>query len=570
MPIKESLNANPVMLGDIFSNGKRYVIPPFQRDYAWTISEWEELWDDILKLQEAPNRDTEHYLGAIVLQHSDGERRVIDGQQRLVTLSLLALAVIGHIEALIRDGHEVENNQHRVRLLREKFVSTQNAASLQYHPRLKLNDHDNPFYATYLVQGKTRRGLKGSTKRLDDALNYYRAQITQHFGAYRDGATLATFLEEVIAKRLRFIEIIVDDDETAFTVFETLNARGIVLGTADLLKNYLFQIAAKGGTDLDQAQLLWQQTIELVPLEQISTMLFHGLSGRVPNLREKRVFTAVKQQVPQRQGVFDFLRELQETAEIYTALDDPLSAFWHSYPGARVEVGRIKLLGMTESYPLILAALPTFDQRPARLANLLRRIISVGVRAWIARINPGDLLRAYQSVALQVTAGTCKSPQAMADALHAIQISDERFHAAFEQVEINPKGPHKKALRYLLSALEAAGGGQAIDFNLGQVNIEHVLPERPGDQWPAFSPEDHRRDLNRLGNLTPLENSITHTLGAKGYAEKRAAFADSALVLPQSLAEAEVWSPTTLRARQARMATLAVQVWSMSSGEGRR
>lgn len=570
MPVRETLNANPATLGEIFSNGRRYVVPPFQRDYAWTHTEWLELWDDLRKVS-TPGEGAEHYLGAIVVQQMpDGRRSVVDGQQRLVTLSLLALAVINRIEALAESGIEAEENRTRVRLLREKFVSTQSPASLQHHPRLRLNETNNPIYSTYLVAGeRPPKGLIGSNKALVKALQFFSEKIAALFKDQMNGEHLASFLNTVVANRLRFIEILVEDDETAFTVFETLNARGVALGTADLLKNYLFQLASRGGQqDLELAATLWSQATTRVPLDQLSKMLFHRLAGDVEDLREKRVFSAVKARVPKQTGVFDFLRDMHRTAEVYAALDDPSSALWHEYPDARLEVARLKLLRMTQARPLILAALPRFSDAPEKLANLLRRLICVGVRAWIARLNTGDVQRAYHKAAYQVSHGALRSPRAMVAALHTIHVEDEPFEAAFSQIALDPKGPRKKAVRYLLSALEADAGGQPIDFERGDATIEHVLPTNPAGDWSAFSAEDRRRDTVRLGNLMPLEYALNRALGNHAFAEKRTVYGQSSFTLARRVADFEAWSPATIRQHQASMAKQAVRIWTLADAAG--
>src|SRR5512139_3031422 len=145
MPIREALTASPATLADVLSNGKRYLVPPFQRDYAWDETEWSELWTDIQELGDPKSDLGSHYLGALVLQPTGnrGEMNIIDGQQRLVTLSLLSLAVIVRIEQMAKAGHETEDNRERARLLRERFVSTKDPASLQHRSRLRLNATDN-------------------------------------------------------------------------------------------------------------------------------------------------------------------------------------------------------------------------------------------------------------------------------------------------------------------------------------------------------------------------------------------------------------------------------------------
>jgi len=241
MALRENPTASPATLGDVLSNGKRYVMPMFQRDYAWDETEWADLWSDIVAIAQE-GEGAHHFLGALVLQPSrdDATLNIIDGQQRLVTLSVLALAVITRIEQLPAAEPERSDNRDRARLLRERFVSTKDPSSLQHHSRLKLNASDNGFYQTYLVQGQRParpRALKGPEGRLNRCFEYFEKQLETHPGAGTDGAGLALFLNHVLANRLRFIEIRVENDETAFSVFETLNARGVALGTSDLVKN---------------------------------------------------------------------------------------------------------------------------------------------------------------------------------------------------------------------------------------------------------------------------------------------------------------------------------------------
>lgn len=571
MPIREPLTAKPVALAEVLSNGKRYIVPPFQRDYAWEHDEWAELWRDILEVHQAA-AEASHYLGALVLQPT-GERsdsKVIDGQQRLVTLSLLALAVIGRIQRLADRGQDPEDNLERVRLLREKFVSTKDSASLQHRSRLKLNDQDNPFFQTHLLQGVTPSrpsALRGSEARLYRAFQFFDASVGKVFGEGASGAVLAGFLESTVALRLRFIEIVVEDDETAFTVFETLNSRGVALGTADLLKNFVFSTAAKGGQDdLEQARIWWEQIIRLVPLEQLATFLFHRLSGRVHDLREKRVFSEVKRIVGQRSSVFDFLRETKEAAEIYAALADPRDDFWAEFSEARRYLQVLELLRAEPSRAVVLAAFPRLADRPDKLARFFWNLTVVSLRATLAKVSAGDLQRVYHSVAFKIEQGELKTPLSIARGLGAVMPSDEDFRAAFSQLVIDPRGPRKQLARYLLSELEAASGGQRIDFDATDATIEHILPENAAGGWESFSSEDRRRDVCRLGNLTPLEWQLNKGLGSSEFARKREVYAQSRYRLTQEIAQQD-WSPAAVRARQLVMAERAVAIWRIEDFE---
>ena len=573
MPIRETLTASPATLAEVLSNGKRYLVPHFQRDYAWDETEWSELWADIAELGTSPKDPGNHYLGALVLQASEvrGEMNIIDGQQRLVTLSLLALAVIVWIEKLADQGNEPEDNRERARLLREKFVSTKDPASLQHRSRLKLNETDDGFYQTYLVQGREPsrpNALKESELRLYRASQFFAAAIRNRIGPQATGAELARFLEDVVATRLQFIEIRVDNDDTAFTVFETLNARGVALGTADLLKNYLFAVARRGGAgDLEQARLWWKQVLLLVPMQKVASLLFHQLAATVPELREKRVFTEVKRIVPLKKSVFDFLIEIKDAAEIYSALDDPDGDFWsEQLADARRSVRVLSILHAEQCRPVVLAAFPKFADRPDRLMRLLRNLVMISVRASTVRVNTGDLQRVYQSVAIQIARGDLKSPLAITRALGAITQTDDSFRSAFSVLSLNPKGPRKPWLRYLLGELESAVGGHAFDYVTADATIEHILPENPGPGWEAFSNEDRARDLTRLGNLTLLERSLNRSLGSSEFEAKRAGYQTSSYALTQRISAGE-WTPAAVRARQLELADLAVGIWRIDSAE---
>ena len=97
------LNATTTTYLDLIGNGKRYRVPPYQRDHSWTEEEWEDLWNDIVDLHREP--DSRHYMGTVVVQaETDREFLVIDGQQRLATIGIFTLAVIRKLHRMAEQG----------------------------------------------------------------------------------------------------------------------------------------------------------------------------------------------------------------------------------------------------------------------------------------------------------------------------------------------------------------------------------------------------------------------------------------------------------------------------------
>ena len=108
-----------ITLNTILGNGKSYMVPIYQRDYSWSKDDWEDLWHDIL---EIPN-DKTHYLGYMVLQPENASKDsywIIDGQQRLTTLSILCLAVTSLIKKWSVEGIETEDNKIRLDKITER------------------------------------------------------------------------------------------------------------------------------------------------------------------------------------------------------------------------------------------------------------------------------------------------------------------------------------------------------------------------------------------------------------------------------------------------------------------
>ncbi|MCA9646545.1 MAG: DUF262 domain-containing protein, partial [Myxococcales bacterium] len=114
MAAATTFNTSNQTLRKLMGNGLVYRVPPFQRDYSWTEEEWDDLWQDIVGLL-APDGESAHYMGYLVLQTRD-ERNfdVIDGQQRLTTLSVLILAVLKNLHALVENKVDEHDNTTRI------------------------------------------------------------------------------------------------------------------------------------------------------------------------------------------------------------------------------------------------------------------------------------------------------------------------------------------------------------------------------------------------------------------------------------------------------------------------
>ncbi len=178
-----------------------------------------------------------------------------------------------------------------------------------------------------------------------DAFEFFRKQLGARQGDHRDGAELARFIYEVVAVNLLFIVVTVEDEQGAYTVFETLNARGLELSAGDLLKNYLFSVVHRSGLgNLDMVQRQWRSLADRVPARDLPGFLRSYLNSRRPLVRHSRVYKTIREEVQEPQQVFELLDHLEPLAELEEALDDHSHPFWQDFsPEAREHVRRFAL-----------------------------------------------------------------------------------------------------------------------------------------------------------------------------------------------------------------------------------
>ena len=182
MAVDNLLATSTVSLSDIIGNGKTYTVPPYQRDYSWKQDQWEDLWNDILAIEESGGG---HYMGSIVLQNMGDKRyHVIDGQQRFSTLTLIVLAVIHQLSLLIQRGIDPDNNRERVSLLQKKFIGDKDPGSLTYSSKLKLNENNDSFFQSNLLVFRPPTNvhvLQDSNRLIWQAYTFFIEKVSSHF-----------------------------------------------------------------------------------------------------------------------------------------------------------------------------------------------------------------------------------------------------------------------------------------------------------------------------------------------------------------------------------------------------
>ena len=549
---------------DLLGNGKRYTIPPFQRDYSWTSENWDDLWNDIFSIK--PNTEDRHYMGVLVaVAQSDREFIVIDGQQRLATLSILSLVVIHRLNSLAGEGVDPENNQERANALKARFIGEKDPASLILNSKLSLNETDDGFYQDYLVGQRSPanpRGLPRSNRLLWECFIWFQRKLASVTDLAGDGLNLAKLLNETVARQLLFLFIAVDDDLNAYTVFETLNARGLELSSTDLLKNYLFS-RVKSISDLKALQRRWKNLIETVRQERFPEFLRYHLLCFEPQIRSAGLFKIVRDRVTQPQDALDLLDSLVPRAELFSAFNDASHEYWIDRPDCRPLVRERLLYGSLQSTPLLFAAWEMFSADD--FARVLKLVNVITFRfTSISSLNQNELEPVYHYAAKAVSDGVATTVADVFGLLRGVYLDDQRFRQNFVPFSISTSGRSKSLAKFILSRMDADAPNSHFDFETDPATIEHILPENPSAEWmTSFDERDVDKWANRLGNLTLLEPGLNRTIGNAAYPQKVQAYQTSKYGITKAIPEKfpEFWMPQLVEARQNWMADRAVHLW---------
>lgn len=542
---------------ELFSNGVKYIIPRFQRDYAWDQEQWEDLWQDIETLEE----EGYHYMGYIVLQKKgEYEFEVIDGQQRLVTFSFVALAAMRKIQDFIDAGVEVDDNNERLRVLKERLIGSTNPVTLKVENKLSLNRNNHRYFREICSKMRVlnERGVSRTNTLLDGAFNFFAKKIIGE-----NGSEIAQFIERV-ASRMVFTKIVTQDNINAYKVFETLNARGVQLSTPDLLKNHIFSTLTANNDIADETLDIldedWATIIAQLGESNFTDFVRYHHNTQKALITKKGLFKSVKQIVSTPPTASRYLDSLKDYAPVYAALLRPNDEWWKGWGNFRKEIVHylegLKLFQIKQPFSALMAAsLDKFTEEEFIKTLKYLYILSVRYNV-ICRFSPNEQEKAYNKIAMKIFSGDLSRASHIknSEEFRHLYPDDQAFRNAFEFYKM-PSRRSSKKIRFLLTEIENSFGRE---LSYLDTSLEHVCPYNPNQAWCEEFGEGINDIVDRLGNMVLLEKD---DLGRVDFATKKQTYLNTAFRLAKKVAEADSWDIATLNHYQSWLADQAVKTW---------
>ena len=558
MSEKRMIDSQTLALGEILRKPFVYMVPFYQRDFAWTEEEVQALWDDLTNALIDRGAD-DYFLGAIVISPSsrDKAKEIVDGQQRLATVSMLFSAIA---KAWIGIGDE-----DRARGVQRDYLGTEDRRTKTILPKIKLNEtNDSAFHSVVLDRSTptatTLKTWKQSNTRILRAFQLIDKELTKWLNGLSDKESALLDLEEFIANQFSMIVIEVGNDADAFIIFETLNDRGLDLAVSDLVKNYLF---AQAGTHIEWFKQGWLEVTTLVGTGALTQFLRHYWLSTKGLVRERDLYRELRKNIKNSTRARQFLDELKSAAIIYAALSNPEHAYWADLPQqSEAYLEALLTFKVTQFRPVALAALQMLSPNKAAKVLHLLEVISFRYTV-VSALGTGNLEKIYSDCAIAIREGRVKTPKAIFNLLKMAYVDDATLRKAFVSKRFTKSSIARYVLAGINNSLESTPEKE-VSISTRKITLEHILPKNPSASWRKAYADQEEFDsiLYNIGNLTLLERGKNKGLGNAAFKKKQSdAYSTSLLPINDSVRSELAWNTKTIRARAKSFAKEAAKIW---------
>lgn len=558
------MDAHPSSISDVITGQKQYVIPVFQRTYEWEKEQWETFWHDLSAIAEEKGQDLTHFIGPMVVishafPHAVAKYLVIDGQQRLMTLSVMLAALRDRARDLkcVKIANAIDANTLF-------FLSTSGESVQKIIPRIRDSDA-----LSKILHSKPSEADQNLL--ITQAYNFFYSQFEQAMPAQPslfDESPQVFFdrFYNTITQRLRIVMISLDKGDDPSNIYESLNFKVATLKDADLIRNYVFMKLSTLEEQEAFNSASWRPFEELFSFSKDSGQLltdfyYRYLISKTDYLARKRLYASFSTYVD------EYLEEgdLRQLASELTKFARYFIAIKHKCDDEELEAAfvRFRQLETDTAIPFLLSLYDrcaTTDSEgsinKATFLQMLRMVESFILRRLILR----ERTRGYGlDFALAVKkSGTIKELSSYF--AQRGWPTDEQIGKALEDFEFYKRASVQS--RLVLTEIERAFGHKETS-DLTNLQIEHVLPQHLTQSWREMLGQDaeekHEKLCHTLGNLTLT--GYNQDLGYRPFAEKKVEFQKSKISLNEYFEKSDKWSEDEIRERTSYLADRFIDIW---------
>lgn len=567
----KTLEAHDKLIREIFEGSYQFEIPDYQRPYAWTTEQAEELFNDLISAMQdarANGAASQYFLGSIVLikDDRDPKAKVVDGQQRLTTLTMLFAA--------LRAAWEAVSYQQGVKSV-TPFLYEEGDEMLGKTTgyRFTAREEDAVFFRQHIQEPGGIEQLVLNTDKLQDSRLRYRenaALLLARASALtpEDRNALWKFL----ANDCSLVVISTPDLDAAYRIFSVLNNRGLDLAPIDILKaQVLGDIRRLGGEDKARTYSKKWSQIET----QLGRNGFGDLFGHIRTIyaKQKQRATLVKE-------FQDHVSEYKTPIALVDKVIEPYAEVWNFVRDADFEATEhaeaindflawLNRVDFKDWVPPALVYFKRFRQQPAQLAAFFKALERLTYFLLVTKVGINERIETYADLTKEIEPEAFDGDLAALKALNLTDNQKREFVTALDG-DIYRRLP--KARMALMLRLEALVSDGSKKQAFAHLSLEHVLPQTPPveSEWIDWFPDEDERDVwtHRLANLVPLHARKNPAASNYDFATKKNVYfkgkgTASPFVLTQEVRSEDAWTPQHLAARQERLLAVLKAHWAL-------
>ena len=550
-----------------------YRIPRFQRPYSWEKENIEDFWNDTIV-----NNTDDYFIGSmVVFKEKSGTFGIVDGQQRLTTITMILAALRNTFQQ--ENLHDLARGIHR--LIERADIDNRDLYVLQTetsYPYLQeyiqkfgppdiqpeIHEEEEVLKKSFgLITTLVLQIIAPLKPRKELAEDERKEQIKTRLAEARD---------KILNLKLIFVEV--DNEDDAYTIFETLNTRGKDLSASDLVKNYVMRLIRPKNANVDLAKDKWniiKDTIEGSPAEvDINTFLLHSWLSRYDYVAERDLYRDVKKGITEVNGR-EFLEELFLDSKIYRQMNEPSFRRWSNEEDSiRKSLEAFNIFRVRQPAPMILSILREYDKgelKKRHVEDILRALENFHFifTAVTSQHSSASIAQIYATSARRLLAAKNQEEKLVVLRDLKTRLKDrlpgyQEFEAGF--VEIRYSDAHtknRKLVRYILRKLDSFFNTSGVALNYELMTIEHIAPQNPRPGSSVKLPH-----VSLLGNLILVDNSLNRSLANNDFAQKQKDLLKSRVWVDDMIREARRWSEADIEVRTKYLADLAYnKVWTL-------
>lgn len=564
--MSKKISGSEHALAKIFSSDFEYHIPAYQRPYAWGVDQASELFDDLLAFHKTEDEDG-YFLGSIVLIKSEGEpySEVIDGQQRLTTLTILLSAIASRLNGELQQE------------LKDHIVEPGKALKgIKARPRLSLRERDNPFFAKYVqslnldaIQGLDPAGLENESQvNIRANSRIFCSSIDDAFGEDLDA--LAEFVTFILT-RCFLVVVSTPNQQSAFRVFSVMNSRGLDLQPTDIIKaDTIGKLTSEKERQTYNDK--WEQ-MEVALGRNGFNDLFTYI--RMIYAREKAKRSLLEEfRTHVLSSVADPKPLIDDVLEPYAdALSIVLTASYVSTANAEGINGYLNWLGRIDNsdwIPPAIHFLARFGEDSEATLTFFERLERLAAYLHICRKNVNQRIEAYSELIREIG----ESEDGID--LDWVELDDDEIEEMREALDGNIYELTPRRRNYLILRLDSFLSDGAATYDPKILTIEHILPQTVAEdsEWEELWPEaqDRKAWVHRIANLVPLNKKKNSAAQNYDFRKKCDVYFSgsknvSSYALTSQVLKAKSWNPEMVRDRQAELLEILYDNWDLQNSE---